>query len=125
MNWNLSAIRPKELWQLGKEEQACSNWSHDRAPRLGAAGLLHGLFHRSASHHYHRDDRFSVWERGYQGVIIQQIAGLVEKQSAAAIKDMIQRADMSAIDWLISTAIAIVTLLLVHWIFRRIARCAQ
>ena len=110
MNWNLSAIRPKELWHLAKE--AAADWSHDRAPRLGAAlayymvfsivplliiiiAMIGLVFGKEAA----------------QGVIIQQIAGLVGEQSAAAIKDMIQRADEPSTG-LVSTVIAIVTLLL-------------
>lgn len=80
MPWH-SAFRPKQFWALAKA--AASDWSHDRAPRLGATlaystvfsivppliiAIIGLVFGRDAA----------------QAAIIQQIAGLVGDQSAAA-----------------------------------------
>lgn len=104
-----TAFRPKELWGLLKA--AASDWSHDRAPRLGAAlayytvfsivplliviiGIIGLVFGREAAH----------------GAIIEQLSNLVGEQSAAAIKDMIERAEKPSTG-LVSTLIAVVVLL--------------
>jgi len=104
-----TAFRPKELWGLLKA--AASDWSHDRAPRLGAAlayytvfsivplliviiGIIGLVFGQEAAH----------------GAIIEQLSNLVGEQSAAAIKDMIERAEKPSTG-LVSTLIAVVVLL--------------
>jgi membrane protein len=103
------AFNPKQFWLLVKE--AFGDWSHDRAPRLGAAlayytvfsivplviiiiAIIGLVFGEEAAH----------------SAIMDQISGLVGEQSAAAIKDMIQRADKPA-SGLVSTVIAVAVLL--------------
>src|SRR6476620_6946766 len=104
-----TAFRPKELWPLLKA--AAADWSHDRAPRLGAAlayytvfsivplliviiGIIGLVFGQEAA----------------QVAIIEQLSNLVGEQSAAAIKDMIERAEKPSTG-LVSTLIAVVVLL--------------
>jgi membrane protein len=105
--WNLEV---KHWWPVLKA--AAMDWSHDRAPRLGAAlayyttfsmvplliviiGIIGLVFGQEAS----------------QSAIMDQISNLIGPQSAAAIKDMIHRADQPS-SGIISTVIATVTLLL-------------
>lgn len=105
----LHAFKPRALWHLVKE--AAADWSHDRAPRLGAALAYYTVFSLVP---------FLVvvialiglvfGEEAAQSAILGQIADLVGEQSAAAIKDMIQRADKPSTG-LLATALAIVTLL--------------
>jgi membrane protein len=99
----------RALWHLLKE--AASDWSRDRAPRLGAALAYYtvfsivplliviialiGLF---------------FGEDAAQSAIMGQISSLVGEQSAAAIKDMIQRAEQPSTG-LVATVVAVVTLL--------------
>ena len=104
-----TAFRPKEFWSLLKA--AAADWSHDKAPRLGAAlayytvfsivplliiiiGIIGLVFGQEAA----------------QGAIIEQLSNLVGEQSAAAIKDMIERAETPSTG-LVSTLIAVVVLL--------------
>jgi membrane protein len=104
-----TAFRPKEFWILLKA--AAADWSHDKAPRLGAAlayytvfsivplliviiGIIGLVFGQEAA----------------QGAIIEQLSNLVGEQSAAAIKDMIERAETPSTG-LVSTLIAVVVLL--------------
>ena len=104
-----TAFLPKELWGLLKA--AAADWSHDRAPRLGAAlayytvfsivplliiiiGIIGLVFGQEAA----------------QGAIIEQVSNLVGEQSAAAIKDMIERAEKPSTG-LVSTLVAVVVLL--------------
>jgi membrane protein len=102
-------FKPRALWHLLKE--AASDWSRDRAPRLGAALAYYtvfsivplliviialiGLF---------------FGEDAAQSAIMGQISSLVGEQSAAAIKDMIQRAEQPSTG-LVATVVAVVTLL--------------
>ena len=105
----LHAFKPRALWHLVKE--AAADWIHDRAPRLGAALAYYTVFSLVP---------FLVvvialiglvfGEEAAQSAILGQIADLVGEQSAAAIKDMIQRADKPSTG-LLATALAIVTLL--------------
>ena len=105
----LHAFKPRALWHLVKE--AAADWSHDRAPRLGAALAYYTVFSLVP---------FLVvvialiglvfGQAAAQSAILDQIADLVGEQSAAAIKDMIQRADKPSTG-LFATALAIVTLL--------------
>ena len=105
----LHAFKPRALWHLVKE--AATDWSHDRAPRLGAALAYYTVFSLVP---------FLVvvialiglvfGQDAAESAILGQIADLVGEQSAAAIKDMIQRADKPSTG-LLATALAIVTLL--------------
>jgi len=99
----------KEWWPVLKA--AAADWNHDRAPRLGAAlayyttfsivplliviiaiiGLVFG-------------------QEAAQSAIMDQISNLIGPQSAAAVKDMIHRADQPS-SGVISTIIATITLL--------------
>jgi membrane protein len=104
------AFKPREFWQLLKA--AAADWSHDRAPRLGAALAYYTVFSLVP---------FLVvvialigvvfGQEAAQSAILGQIATLVGEQSAAAIKDMIQRADQPATG-LITTVVAVGTLLI-------------
>ena len=97
------------LWQLAKE--AASEWIYDRASRLGASLAYYTVFSIVP---------FLViviaviglvfGHEAAQSTIIAQIGQLVGEQSAAAIKDMIQRANQPSTG-LLATAIAIGTLL--------------
>ncbi len=112
MDWYTvySSIKPREVWHLLKE--AAEDWSHDRAPRLGAAlayytvfsivpllviiiAIIGLVFGREAA----------------QSAIIEQIAALIGEQSARTIQDMIERADQPS-SGILSTVIAVGTLLL-------------
>ena len=104
------AFKPRLIWQLLKE--AASDWSHDRAPRLGAALAYYTVFSLVP---------FLVvviaviglvfGQAAAQSTILSQVAELVGEQTAAAIKDMIQRADQPSTG-LLATGLAIATLLL-------------
>ena len=108
-NW-ADAFKPRVLWHLIKE--AASDWSRDRAPRLGAALAYYTVFSLVP---------FLVvviaviglvfGEEAAQSAILSQIAELVGEQTAAAIKDMIQRADQPSTG-LFATGLAVATLLL-------------
>jgi len=103
-------FKPRTAWHLLKE--AFSDWSHDRAPRLGAALAYYTVFSLVP---------FLVviialiglvfGQEAAQSAILSQIAALVGEQSAAAIKDMIQRADQPSTG-VFATVIALATLLL-------------
>ena len=102
-------LRPAQLWALLKDTFAA--WSHDKVPRHGAAlayytvlslvpllvviiAMIGLIFGREAA----------------QGYILEQIGSLVGPQSAAAIKEMIQRASEPSTG-IVATLIAGVTLL--------------
>lgn len=107
-NWS-GAFGPRTLWHLIKE--AAADWSHDRAPRLGAALAYYTVFSLVP---------FLVvvialiglvlGQEAAQSAILSHIATMVGDQSAAAIKDMIQRADQPSTG-LVATVLAVVTLL--------------
>ncbi|HWC51310.1 MAG TPA: YihY/virulence factor BrkB family protein [Nitrospira sp.] len=107
-HWS-DAFKPRTFWSLIKE--AVNDWSHDRAPRLGAALAYYTVFSLVP---------FLVviialigmvfGEEAARSAILSQIATLVGEQSAAAIKDMIQRAEQPSTG-LIATGLAVVTLL--------------
>ncbi len=103
-------FQPARLWNLLK--QTFSSWSSDKVPRHGAAlayytvlslvpllvviiGMIGLIFGQEAA----------------QGYIVEQIAALVGPQSAAAIKDMIQRANQPTTG-IVATVVATATLLL-------------
>ena len=104
------ALKPRMMWRLMKD--AASDWSRDRAPRLGAALAYYTVFSLVP---------FLVvviaviglvfGEEAAQSAILSQIAELVGEQTAAAIKDMIQRADQPSTG-LFATGLAVATLLL-------------
>jgi membrane protein len=103
------AFKPRTFWQLIKE--AAADWSHDRAPRLGAALAYYTVFSLVP---------FLIvvialiglvfGQDAAQSAILSQIATLVGDQTAATIKDMLQRADRPSTG-LWATSLAIVTLL--------------
>ncbi len=107
-NWS-DAFGPRTLWHLIKE--AAADWSHDRAPRLGAALAYYTVFSLVP---------FLVvvialiglvlGQEAAQSAILSHIATMVGDQSAAAIKDMIHRADQPSTG-LVATGLAVVTLL--------------
>ena len=107
-NWS-DAFGPLTLWHLSKE--AAADWSHDRAPRLGAALAYYTVFSLVP---------FLVvvialigmvlGQEAAQSAILSHIATMVGDQSAAAIKDMIRRADQPSTG-LVATVLAVVTLL--------------
>jgi membrane protein len=107
-NWP-EAFKPRTFWRLIKE--AVDDWSHDRAPRLGAALAYYTVFSLVP---------FLVvvitligvvfGQDAARSAILSQIATLVGEQSAAAIKDMIQRAEQPSTGF-IATGLAVVTLL--------------
>jgi membrane protein len=98
------------MWRLMKD--AASDWSRDRAPRLGAALAYYTVFSLVP---------FLVvviaviglvfGEVAAQSAILSQIAELVGEQTAAAIKDMILRANQPSTG-LFATAVAVATLLI-------------
>ena len=99
----------RAFWQLVKE--AASDWSHDRAPRLGAALAYYTVFSLVPLLIIIIALIGLVFgQEAAQSAIMAQIAHLVGEQSAAAIKDMIQRASQPSTG-LLATLIAIVTLL--------------
>ena len=104
------ALKPRMMWRVMKD--AASDWSRDRAPRLGAALAYYTVFSLVP---------FLVvviaviglvfGEEAAQSAILSQIAELVGEQTAAAIKDMIQRAHQPSTG-LFATAVAVATLLI-------------
>ena len=104
------AFKPRLMWQVLKT--SAKDWSHDRAPRLGAALAYYTVFSLVP---------FLVviiaviglvfGQQAAQSAILSQISELVGEQTAAAIKDMIQRADQPSTGFL-ATAIAVATLLI-------------
>lgn len=111
MDWHtvLSSIKRRALWPLIKE--AASDWSQDRAPRLGAALAYYTVFSIVPLLIIIIAVIGLVFGReAAQGAIMQQIAGLLGEQSAAALNEMIQRADQPSTG-ILSTIIAIGTLL--------------
>jgi membrane protein len=105
-----SSIKPREVWHLLKE--AAEDWSHDRAPRLGAALAYYTVFSIVPLLVIIIAIIGLVFgQEAAQSTIIQQIAGLVGEQSAAAIREMLERADQPS-SGILSTVIAVGTLLL-------------
>lgn len=101
---------PKQLWPLLKVSAA--DWSHDHAPRLGAALAYYTIFSMVPLLIIIIAIIGLVFgQEAAQSTIIDQISRLIGPQSAAAIKDMIQRADQPSTG-IISTIIAVITLLM-------------
>jgi membrane protein len=102
--------QPKQLWPLLKVSAA--DWSHDHAPRLGAALAYYTIFSIVPLLIIIIAIIGLVFgQEAAQSAIMDQISRLVGPQSAAAIKDMIQRADQPSTG-IISTIIATITLLM-------------
>ena len=100
----------KEWWSVLKA--AASDWSHDRAPRLGAALAYYTTFSMVPLLIVIIAIIGLVFgQEAAQSAIMDQISTLIGPQSAAAIKDMIHRADQPS-SGIVSTIIATVTLLL-------------
>ena len=101
---------PKQLWPLLKVSAA--DWSHDHAPRLGAALAYYTIFSMVPLLIIIIAIIGLVFgQEAAQSTIMDYISSLVGPQSAAAIKDMIQRADQPSTG-IISTIIATLTLLM-------------
>ena len=104
-----TAFRPKEFWSLLKA--AAADWSHDRAPRLGAALAYYTVFSIVPLLIVIIAIIGLVFgQEAAQGAIIEQVSNLVGEQSAVAIKDMIERAEKPSAG-IVSTLIAVVVLL--------------
>lgn len=102
-------IRPAALW--GMLKQTFGEWSADKVPRLGAALAYYTVFAIVPLLIIIIAMIGLVFgQEAAQSYILEQIAGLVGKQSADAIKDMIQRADHPSTG-IVATLVAIATLL--------------
>ena len=78
-----TAFRPKEFWSLLKA--AAADWSHDRAPRLGAALAYYTVFSLVPLLIVIIAIIGLVFgQEAAQGAIIEQVSNLVGEQSAAA-----------------------------------------
>ena len=100
----------KQLWPVLKA--AAADWSHDHAPRLGAALAYYTIFSMVPLLIVIIGIIGLVFgQEAAQSAIMGQISDLIGPQSAAAIKDMLHRADQPS-SGIISTIIATVTLLL-------------
>lgn len=98
------------FWNLIKE--AVSEWSTDKAPRIGAALAYYTVFAFVPLLIIVIAGIGLVFgQEAAQSYIFAQISSLLGEQSGAAIKDMIQRASRPATG-LIATITAVVTLLL-------------
>lgn len=100
---------PKQLWPLLKVSAA--DWSHDHAPRLGAALAYYTIFSMVPLLIIIAIIGLVFGQDAAQSTIMGYISGLVGPQSAATIRDMMQRADQPSTG-IISTAIATITLLM-------------
>ena len=99
-----------QLWPLLKE--AAADWSHDKAPRLGAALAYYTVFSIVPLLVLFIAIIGLVFgQEAAQTTIIDQISTLVGERGAATIKEMIQKADEPATG-IVSSSIAVITLLL-------------
>src|SRR5689334_3631415 len=104
-----SWYHPKTLWPLLKASAA--DWSHDHAPRLGAALAYYTIFSIVPLLIIIIAIIGLVFgQEAAQSTIMDQISHLMGPQSAAALKDMIHQADKPSTG-IISTIIATITLL--------------
>ncbi len=102
--------QPKQWWPLLKVSAA--DWSHDHAPRLGAALAYYTIFSIVPLLIIIIAIIGLVFgQEAAQSTIMDYISRLVGPQSAATIKDMIQRADQPSTG-IMSTIIATITLLM-------------
>ena len=100
----------KQLWPVFKA--AAADWSRDRAPRLGAALAYYTIFSMVPLLIVIIGVIGLVFgQEAAQSAIMGQISNLIGPQSAAAIKDMLHRADQPS-SGIVSTIIATFTLLL-------------
>jgi membrane protein len=100
----------KQLWPVLKA--AAADWSRDRAPRLGAALAYYTIFSMVPLLIVIIGVIGLVFgQEAAQSAIMGQISNMIGPQSAAAIKDMLHRADQPS-SGIISTIIATATLLL-------------
>jgi membrane protein len=98
------------LWPLIKE--AAADWSHDKAPRLGAALAYYTVFSIVPLLVLFIAIIGLVFgQEAAQSTILDQVSTLVGEQSATTIKEMIQKADHPATG-IVSSGIAVITLLL-------------
>ena len=104
------AFQPRQLWPLLKE--AASDWSHDKAPRLGAALAYYTVFSIVPLLVLFIAIIGLVFgQEAAQTTIMDQISTLIGERGAATIKEMIQKADEPATG-IVSSNIAVLTLLL-------------
>ena len=103
------AFQPRQLWPLLKE--AASDWSHDKAPRLGAALAYYTVFSIVPLLVLFIAIIGLVFgQEAAQTTIMDQISTLIGERGAATIKEMIQKADEPATG-IVSSSIAVLTLL--------------
>ena len=104
------AFQPRQLWPSLKE--AASDWSHDKAPRLGAALAYYTVFSIVPLLVLFIAIIGLVFgQEAAQTTIMDQISTLIGERGAATIKEMIQKADEPATG-IVSSNIAVLTLLL-------------
>src|SRR5690242_20378293 len=104
------SLRPKQLWPIMKE--AATDWSHDKAPRLGAALAYYTVFSIVPLLILFIAIIGLVFgQEAAQSTILEQISTLIGERSAGTIKEMIQKADQPATG-IVSSGIAVITLLL-------------
>ena len=102
-------FQPWQLWPLIKE--AAADWSHDKAPRLGAALAYYTVFSIVPLLVLFIAIIGLVFgQEAAQTTIVDQISTLVGERGAATIKEMIQRADQPTTG-VVSSGIAVITLL--------------
>jgi membrane protein len=112
MDWHtvFSKLKSNDVWSLLKE--AATDWSHDRAPRLGAALAYYTVFSMVPLLIIIIAVIGMVFgQEAAQSSIMEQIRTLVGDQSAVALKEMIERANQPSTG-ILSTVIAIGTLLI-------------
>ncbi|MCC2640132.1 MAG: putative rane protein [Nitrospira sp.] len=100
---------PAAMWDLLK--QTFAQWSKDKVPRLGAALAYYTVFSIVPLLVIIIAMIGLVFgQEAAQGYILQQLETLLGEQSAAAIKDMIQRANQPTTG-ILATVVALATLL--------------
>ena len=106
----LRAFKPAQFWLLVKE--AAGDWSDDRAARLGAALAYYTVFSIVPLLVLFIAIIGLVFgQESAQAAVMEQISTLIGERSAAAIKEMIQKANEPSTG-IVSSSIAIGTLLL-------------
>ena len=93
-------------------KEAATDWSHDKAPRLGAALAYYTVFSIVPLLILFIAIIGLVFgQEAAQSTILEQISTLIGERSAVIIKEMIQKADQPATG-IVSSGIAVITLLL-------------
>src|SRR6187200_3066000 len=106
----LRAFKPAQFWLLVKE--AAGDWSDDRAARLGAALAYYTVFSIVPLLVLFIAIIGLVFgQESAQAAVMEQISTLIGERSAAAIKEMIQKANEPSTG-IVSSSIAIGTLLI-------------